>query len=131
MSFNISTYKLIKSLSPFDVYEIITRGKYQHILEKEKPVMLSLFGDIEKSWTHKQKIDSLQLYLSDDGFQILTDSKQAKEIYDEIKSWNIFYNTYNAFYNDTFQAVGFSYNHNAFEVLYKEWKRNKILKEII
>lgn len=73
MSFNISTYKLIKNMSPFDVYEVITRGKFQHILEKEKPTMHSLFDDVEKSWSHEQKIDSLQLYLSDNGLQILTD----------------------------------------------------------
>lgn len=66
MSFNISTYKLIKSMSPFDVYEVITRGKFQHILEKEKPTMRSLFGDVERSWVHEQKIDSLQIEEGDE-----------------------------------------------------------------
>ena len=129
MSFNISTYKLIKSLSPFYVYEILTRGKFQHLLEKEKPVMLSLFGDVEKSWIYKQKIDSLGLYLSDHGFRIFTNIEESKEIYEEIKSWNLFHNIYNLFYNDIFQAVGFNYTHDDFSLLYKEWNRNKLLEE--
>jgi hypothetical protein len=140
MNLDYKTYKLIKSLRPIDLYEIITRGTCSEYTEEIKKQIIETKGKwFLDNWGYNNTIGTVQvelstldLYISDTGFELFTtkeDSLRLKEIFN---SWNIFYNVYSKWYggNNNYK-VGFSYDYNAFNQLYKEWLRDKKLTKLL
>ena len=129
---NLSTHRLIKSLRPIDLYEIITRGVCSDYTEEIKRQVISIRGEwYLNNWFNETKLDVLDLYLSDTGFQLFTTKKEAERLEQIFKSWGLFYEVWSKWYggSDTYK-VGFNYDYNAFNVLYVEWLRNKKLEQI-
>ena len=130
--FDISIYKLIKSIKPIELFEIITKGTCDNHLEEIKRQIISIRGEwYLNNWDRDMKLDTLDLYLSDTGFSLLTTKEEAKRLEEEFKSWNIFYEVYLSWYGGNNYKVGFNYGHEAFMSLYKEWLRNKNLEILI
>lgn len=131
--FDLPTYKLIKSIKPIELFEIITRGACDNHLDKIKRQIISVRGEwFLNNWSHnKTELDVLDLYLSDTGFTLLTTKEEAKRLEEEFKSWNIFYQVNSRWYGGNHYKVGFNYTHETFNSLYKEWLRNKNLEKLI
>lgn len=135
-----STYKIIKSLKPLELYEILTRNSCEEYLPKIKKEIIETQGKwFLNNWglnktlnTTQIKLDTLDLYLSDTGFELFTTKKEAERLKQLFTSWNIFYNVYSKWYggNDNY-TVGFSYDDKAFNTLYKEWIRDKKLTKLL
>jgi hypothetical protein len=131
--FDISIYKLIKSIKPIELFEIITRGACDNHLDEIKRQIISIRGEwFLNNWGHnKTELDVLDLYLSDTGFSLLTTREEAKRLEEEFKSWNIFYDVNSIWYGGNNYKVGFNYTQECFLCLYKEWLRNKNLEILI
>lgn len=130
MSFK-STYKLIKSLSPLEVFDIITRGVCDDYLPEIKREIIPLRGEWSLNNWSDNKLDILSLYLSDSGFQLYTSRAEAKRLEGIFKSWGLFYEVWSKWYSgDDRYTVGFNYTYDAFEKLYAEWIREKKLEQI-
>jgi len=131
--FDISIYKLIKSIKPIELFEIITRGACDNHLDEIKRQIISIRGEwFLNNWGHnKTELDVLDLYLSDTGFSLLTTKEEAKRLEEEFKSWNIFYDVNSTWYGGNNYKVGFNYGQECFLFLYKEWLRNKNLEILI
>ena len=132
MKWNHNTYKVIKSLRPIDLYEIMTRGVCSDYTEEIKRQVISIRGEwFLNNWHNEIKLDVLDLYLSDTGFKLFTTRKEAERLEKIFKSWNIFYQVWSKWYGgDDVYTVGFNYDYNAFNVLYTEWLRDKKLEEL-
>ena len=96
MGFSISTYKLIKSLPPFDVYDIVTRGVCPDLCIEAKKQIKEMYGErFLTEWLSRNyespKMDLLSLFLSDSGITMYTNKERAEELEKEFKSWGIFY----------------------------------------
>ena len=76
------------------------------------------------------KLDILKIYLSDGSFQLYTTKEEATELETEFKSWGVFYNVWSRWYGGSTYIVGFNYDTEAFEILYKNWQRDSKLKEL-
>jgi hypothetical protein len=135
-----SKYKIIKSLRPIDLYEIITRGECSDYTEEIKKQIIETKGEwFLNNWGYNHiinsvqiKLDTLDLYLSATGFELFTTKKESERLKQLFISWNIFYNVYSKWYGgDDNYTVGFSYDDNAFNVLYKEWIRDKKLTKLL
>jgi hypothetical protein len=62
---NLSTHRLIKSLRPIDLYEILTRGVCSDYTEEIKRQVISIRGEwYLNNWHNKTELDVLSLYLS-------------------------------------------------------------------
>lgn len=132
MSFNVSTYKLIKSLSPFEVYDIVTKGLCPEESQKGQEQIRKLYNHHYLThWMEGTKTDLLDMYISDSGFQILTTKERAQRLEKEFKSWGLFYEVWSKWYGGELYQVGFNYDYNAFEILYKEYHRDRKLKELL
>lgn len=132
MSFNVPTHKLIRTLGPFEVYDIITRGVCPEIRSEAERICLSLHGKYFLShWMNGTKFDVLNLFLSDSGFQAYTEKDRAKELESEFKSWGLFYNVWSRWYGGNTWIVGFNFDHSAFEKLYSEYIRSKKLENLL
>ena len=132
MNWNVSTYKIIKSLRPIDLYEIITRGVCSDYTEEIKRQVISIRGEwYLNNWHNKTELDVLSLYLSDTGFQLFTTKKEAERLEQIFKSWGLFYEVWSNWYSgsDNYK-VGFNYDYKAFNILYIEWLRDKKLEQI-
>jgi hypothetical protein len=133
-----STYKTIKSLKPIELYEIITRNSCEEYLPEIKKEIIGIKGEwFLNNWGYtniglKIELDTLSLYLSDKGFELFTTKKESERLKELFTSWNIFYNVYSRWYGgaDNY-IVGFNYDYNAFEQLYKEWLRDKKLTKLL
>lgn len=132
MNWNVSTYKLMKSLRPIDLYEILTRGVCSDYTEEIKRQVISIRGEWSlNNWNNKIELDVLDLYLSDTGFKLFTTKKEAERLEGIFKSWGLFYSVWSKWYGgDDVYTVGFQYDYSAFNVLYTEWLRDKKLKEL-
>ena len=76
MKWNHNTYKVIKSLRPIDLYEIMTRGVCSDYTEEIKRQVISIRGEwFLNNWHNEIKLDVLDLYLSDTGFKLFTTKK--------------------------------------------------------
>jgi hypothetical protein len=127
-------YKLIKSLKPIELFEIITKGTCDNHLEEIKRQIISIRGEwYLNNWDRDMQLDVLDLYLSDTGFSLLTTKEEAKRLEEEFKSWNVFYDVKSkrSWLNYFNYKVGFNYGQEAFMSLYKEWLRNKNLEILI
>jgi len=132
LMFDISIYKLIKSIKPIELFEIITKGTCDNHLEEIKRQIISIRGEwYLNNWDRDMKLDTLDLYLSDTGFSLLTTKEEAKRLEEEFKSWNIFYEVNSTWYGGNNYKVGFNYTQECFLSLYKEWLRNKNLEILI
>jgi len=132
LMFDISIYKLIKSIKPIELLEIITKGTCDNHLEEIKRQIISIRGEwYLNNWDRDMKLDTLDLYLSDTGFSLLTTKEEAKRLEEEFKSWNIFYDVNSIWYGGNNYKVGFNYTQECFLSLYKEWLRNKNLEKLI
>jgi hypothetical protein len=133
MKWNVGTYKLMKSLRPIDMYEILTRGVCSDYTEEIKRQIVSVKGEwyLNNWWRDEIKLDVLDLYLSDTGFKLFTTKKEAERLEEIFKSWGLFRNVWSKWYGgyDVY-TVGFQYDCEAFNVLYTEWLRDKKLNEI-
>ena len=130
--FDISIYKLIKSIKPIELFEIITKGTCDNHLEEIKRQIISIRGEwYLNNWDRAMKLDTLDLYLSDTGFSLLTTKEEAKRLEEEFKSWNIFYEVNSRWYGGNNYKVGFNYTQECFLSLYKECLRNKNLEILI
>jgi hypothetical protein len=129
---NYKTYKLIKSLRPIDLYEIITRGVCSDYTEEIKRQVISIKGEWSlNNWHNETKLDVLDLYLSDTDFDLKTTKKEAKRLEEIFKSWGLFCEVWSKWYGgDDVYTVGFNYDYTAFDVLYTEWLRDKKLQEL-
>lgn len=133
MSYKRGTYKLIKSLRPMDVFDIVTRGicaEYKPEIERQ---IVSIRGKwYLDNWGNECKIDVLDIYLSDSGFRLFVTRKESERLLKEFKSWGLFGDQVWAkwYGGDDVYTVGFVYTHENFDVLYKEWVRNRKLEEI-
>ena len=132
MSWNVNTYKLMKSLRPIDLYEILTRGVCSDYTEEIKRQIISVRGEwFLNNWHNEIKLDVLDLYLSDTGFKLFTTRKEAERLEGIFRSWGLFYSVWSKWYGgDDVYTVGFNYDYNAFNVLYTEWLRDKKLEEL-
>lgn len=133
MNWNVSTYKLMKSLRPIDMYEILTRGVCSDYTEEIKRQIVSIKGEwyLNNWWRDEIKLDVLDLYLSDTGFKLFTTRKEAERLEGIFKSWGLFYSVWSKWYGgDDVYTVGFQYDYAAFNVLYTEWLRDKKLEEL-
>jgi len=133
MNWNVSTYKLMKSLRPIDLYEIITRGVCSDYTEEIKRQIISVRGEwyLNNWWHGEIKLDVLDLYLSDTGFKLFTTRKEAERLEGIFKSWGLFYSVWSKWYGgDDVYTVGFQYDYAAFNILYTEWLRDKKLEEL-
>ena len=132
MNWNVSTYKLMKSLRPIDLYEILTRGFCSDYTEEIKRQVISIRGEwYLNNWNNKIELDVLDLYLSDTGFKLFTTRKEAERLEGIFKSWGLFYSVWSKWYGgDDVYTVGFQYDYAAFNVLYTEWLRDKKLEEL-
>ena len=129
----VSTYRLIKSLSPFDLYDIITRGVCPDLCIDAKRQVKEMYGErFLNEWITRRdespKMDLLSLFISDSGITMYTKKERAQELEKEFKSWGLFYEVWSRWYGGDTYIVGFNYQYEAFEVLYKEWARNKKLE---
>lgn len=132
MSFNISTYKLIKTLTPFEMYDIMTRGVCPEFAVEARRVCVKLYGEYYLThWMKDTKFDVLGLYLSDTGFQVYTERARAEELEKEFKSWGLFYEVWSRWYGGNTWIVGFNFDHGAFEKLYSEYIRSKKLENLL
>jgi len=130
--FEISVYKIIRTLTPIQLFEILTRGVCDNHLEEIKRQIISIRGEwYLNNWDRDMQLDVLDLYLSDTGFSLLTTREEAKRLEEEFKSWNIFYDVNSTWYGGNNYKVGFNYGQEAFMSLYKEWLRNKNLEILI
>ena len=132
MKWNYNTYKVIKSLRPIDLYEIITRGVCSDYTEEIKRQIISIKGEwFLNNWHDGVRLDVLDIYLSDTGFNLYTTKKEAQRLEKIFKSWGLFYEVWSKWYGgDDVYTVGFNYDYNAFNVLYTEWLRDKKLEEL-
>lgn len=73
----------------------------------------------------------MDIYISDTGFQLFTNRKEAERLECIFKSWDLFYHVYSKWYggNDNYH-VGFNYDYDAFNILYTEWLRDKKLESL-
>jgi hypothetical protein len=133
MAFNKSTYKIIKSLKPLELFDIITRG----VCEEYLPKLTEEIRDLRGVWTLNnplgdRKLDLLSFYLSYSGFELLVENKeQAERLKSIFISWDLFFDVYTNWYSDSYYKVGFNYDYDAFDILYLQWKRNKVLNELL
>lgn len=133
MGFNISTYKLIKSLRPIDVFDIMTRDVCPDIRGEAIRESTSMNGCdyYINNWKRgSTKFESLSIFLSDTGFSAITTKERAEELEKTFKSWGLFYEVWSSWYGGSWYKVGFNYTYDAFDKLYLEWIRNKKLEEI-
>jgi hypothetical protein len=131
--FNVSIYKLIKKLTPIELFEIVTMGVCNHHLDKIKKQIVSIRGERAlHEWIYETKLDVLDLYLSDNAFSLHTTREEAEKLKEEFKSWNLFHEVFSRWYGgEDHYVVGFNYTQEAFHVLYKEWLRNKNLEILL
>ena len=125
----LSTYKLIRSLSPYDVFDILTKGICPDLVTSSKDKIDYLYS--QKIWQISPKVDTLDLYLSDTGFQTFTNRSRAEELEKEFKSWNIFFEVWSRWYGGSLYRVGFNYDYKAFDKLYNDWCRDKKLVSLL
>ena len=60
--FDISIYKLIKSIKPIELFEIITKGTCDNHLEEIKRQIISIRGEwYLNNWDRAMKLDTLDL----------------------------------------------------------------------
>lgn len=75
----MTTYKLIRSLSPMQVFDIITDGNCDKHLKQIKQEIIDIKGEwFLNNWNNECKLDSLSLYLSDSGFILYTNKEEAE-----------------------------------------------------
>ncbi len=129
----ISTYKILKSLKPIELYDIITGGYCSEYREEFKREVISLKGEWYLNNWHNNKIelDILCAYISDTGFTLYTTKEEAKRIEEEFKSWNLFTEVWSKWYGGKTYVVGFNYSYEAFSKLYLEYKRDKKINQLV
>jgi hypothetical protein len=126
------SWRIIRKLKPFEVFDIVTKGYCDHHLPEIKRQVKELRGEwCLENWNNDHKIDVLMMYLSESGFQLYTSKEEALSLEKLFKSWNLFYDVWLRWYggNDTY-IVGFQWDDEAFDCLYNEWLRNKKLEQI-
>lgn len=133
MSFELSTYKLIRSLTPLQVFDIITKGVCNDYLPKIIKEVTEVRGEwYLNNWNDKCVLDSLSLYISDSGFVMYTTKSEASRLESIFKSFGVLHNVYYDWYGgDDVYTVGFDYYHEDFRILYTEWSRDKKIDQII
>lgn len=132
MSFNVPTFKLIKTLSPFEMYDIMTRGVCPEFVEEAKRFCRSVRGEyFITHWPSDGKLDLLSMFISDSSIVIYTEKERAEELEKEFRSWGLFYNVWSRWYGGRTYTVGFNFEHSAFEKLYAEYIRSKKLENIL
>jgi hypothetical protein len=119
------TYLLIKSLSPMELFQVLSNGKIDE-MEFRKDVRSEWYlHNWEK--THNHKIETLNFHISETGFEFMTNREQADFLKEEYCK---FTDSYSVWFGGQVWRFGFTYNHKCFEKLYQEWNRNKILEEL-
>lgn len=132
MSFELSTYKLIRSLTPLEVFDIITKGVCYDYLPKIIKEVSEVRGEwYLNKWNDKCVLDSLSIYISDGGFVLYTTKTEAIRLESIFKSFGL-HDVHSDWYGgEDVWTVGFSYYHEDFRILYTEWLRNKKIDQII
>ena len=128
----MSAYRIIKNLKPIELFDIVTRGTCDDYLTEIKSEIIDLKGEwYLDNWNKETKIDILKIYLSDSGFQLFTNKKEAERLEQIFKSWNLFTEVWSKWYggSDNY-TVGFNYSDEAFHNLHNEWLRNKKLENL-
>lgn len=133
MSFKLSTHKLIRSLTPLEVFDIITKGVCNDYLPKIIKEVSEVRGEwYLNNWTDKCTLDSLSLHISDGGFVLYTTKSEAKRLESIFKSFGVLHDVhFNWFSGEDGYTVGFRYYHEDFRILYTEWIRDKKISQII
>jgi hypothetical protein len=123
---------LFKSLTVIEIYEILTRGYCDDYLTTLQDSIKSgyIYQFVNSDLKNLRKLDLVDLYLSDQGFTLLTKRDNAEKLKKVFESWELFYNVWYEWYGGDVYKVGFNYTIDSFEVLYKEWIRNKKLEKI-
>lgn len=128
----MTTYKLIRSLSHIDVFNIITDGNCDKHLEEIKQEIIDIKGEwFLNNWNKECKLDILSIYLSDSGFMIYTNKQEAERLEKIFKSWDIFNRVGTDSFRGKTYTVGFSYDYEAFQILYNKWVRNNKINQLI
>lgn len=130
MSFNLSTHKLIKSLSPFILADIVTSGLCSDEIREAEENFIKNWGDPKFKWSKDLRIENSYLYISDSGFSLNTSRKRAKELESKFKDYP-FIDVWSTWYGGNIYRVGILYTHENFENLYKTYNRNKLINHII
>lgn len=128
-----NAHKLIRSLTPLQVFDIITRGVCDHHLPEISREIIELRGKwYLENWNKDFNLDILKIYLSDNGFKLYTTKQEAKQLEIEFKSWGVFHDINSAWYGGSdVYTVGFNYGHSDFCLLYSQWLRDKKLSELV
>jgi hypothetical protein len=133
----MTTYKIIKSLKPNELFEIITIGYCPDYLEKFKNVIISekgrwyLDNPFIDWYDSKVKLDLLDFYLSDSGFTLYTSKEEAKRLEVIFKELKIYTDVWSSWYGGKTWTFGFSYSYDTFNKLHQCWVRNKKIDKII
>lgn len=135
----MSTYRMMISLKPTELFEIITAGYCDEYFEKfKKEVVLSKGEWYLDNWYTNvnpgQKIIELNLldfYLSDTGFSLYTSREESKRLELEFKSLGIFTEVWSNWYGGKTWIFGFNYSQECFNKLYLEYQRIKKIDSLI
>ena len=135
--------KLMKSLKPMELFDIITQGICDNYKDRIKEEIIDLnsewhldnWPDTKLSNRNKSsytiiKIDILILYLTDTHFKLYTTEEEAIRISNEFKSLDLFHNVGYKWYSQNTYTVGFNYTQEDFRVLYTKWIRNKMISNL-
>jgi hypothetical protein len=128
---SLSTFRLMKSLKPIDMLEIVTRGVCSEHIEVVKKETIEVYGEwYLNNWKDDRiKFETLKIYLSDMGFSLLTTKEEAIRLSEVFKSWGVYQVGYE-WYSGRYYKVGFQYDFEDFNSFYNEWLRNKKLEEL-
>jgi hypothetical protein len=130
MSWDIITFKLMKSLRPIDMLEIVTRGVCSEHIEEVKKETISMYGEwYLNNWKDIIKFETLDIYVSDTAFELLTTKEEALRLEVIFKSWGL-YQVWCKWYSSSYYKVGFHYDYDNFNLFYSEWVRDKKLEEL-
>jgi hypothetical protein len=125
-------YRIIKSLKPIDLFDIVTRGYC------DRNDFINSVESLQGEWylnnwknSGKIEIDVLDFYLSDTGFSHHTTREEAERLELEFKNSNLYTEVWSSWYGGKTWIFGFTYSDEAFRVLYLEWERDIKLQQIL
>lgn len=124
--------KIFSSLKPLELFDVVTKGYCDHHLPEIKQQIIELKGyHYLENWYKKNKIDVLEMYLSEGVFKLYTTPEEAKSLEKIFKSWNVFYIVNTEWFDEKTLKFMIMWDNFGFEKLYIEWIRDKKINQII
>lgn len=130
--------KIIKNLKPIELFQIVTRGVCVGHEDSFKKEIVDLKGKwFLDNWGYNQfgatkiEIDLLGFYLSDHSFHFYTTKEESDRLSEIFKSWGLFDDVFCQWWSCKSFVVGFRWGYNTFDILHKEWLRDKKLSSVL